>query len=109
MSSIDQQATYSAVVGQAIARFREERGLLQTDLALHLGVGQAAWSKIERGRCPLLSEHILRLAEALQIAPSEIWLHIDRAFEQVRSKNVRLVDRSAKAKAMTPEAIRALI
>ena len=99
MSSIDQQATYSTVVGQAVARFREERGLLQTDFALHLGVGQAAWSKIERGRCPLLSEHILRLAEALQIAPSEIWCHIDRAFTQVRSKNVKLVNRSAKAKA----------
>lgn len=109
MSSSEQHATYSAVVGQAIARFREQRGLLQTDLALHLGVGQAAWSKIERGRCPLLSEHILRLAEALNISPSEIWRHIDEAFEQVRRKNVRLVDRSEKNKAMSPEDIRALI
>ncbi len=65
------------VVGKVIQRYRESRGLSQEVLSGLAGLGRTHLSAIERGvRKPTL-ETFYRLAEALQIKPSEIMRAIE--------------------------------
>ena len=65
------------VVGKMIQRYRESRGLSQEVLSGLAGLGRTHLGAIERGvRKPTL-ETFYRLAEALQIKPSEIMRAIE--------------------------------
>ncbi len=67
------------IVGRTIQLFREKRGLSQEVVSGLADIGRTHLSAIERGvRKPTL-ETFFRIAEALDIAPSELMKHIENA------------------------------
>ena len=71
------------VVGRVIQRYREERGLSQEVVSGLADIGRTHLSAIERGlRKPTL-ETFFRLAEAMNIAPSELLHRIEQANKDV--------------------------
>jgi len=66
------------VIGQTIKKLRENKGLTQEVLSGLAGLDRTHYSKIERGlRSPTL-ETLFKIAEALDIAPHEIILEIEK-------------------------------
>ena len=60
------------VLGQKIKRLRKERGLLQVDLAVRVGVSTGYIGSIEQGaRTPSL-KLLKKLARALKISPKDL-------------------------------------
>ena len=69
----------SIVVGKVIQSCREERGLSQEVVSGLADIGRTHLSAIERGvRKPTL-ETFFRIAEAMQISPSELMKRIEKA------------------------------
>ena len=68
----------SIVVGKVIQSCREERGLSQEVVSGLADIGRTHLSAIERGvRKPTL-ETFFRIAEAMQISPSELMKRIEK-------------------------------
>ncbi|MBI2710468.1 MAG: helix-turn-helix transcriptional regulator [Actinobacteria bacterium] len=63
----------AAAWGERVADARRARRLSQADLAERAGVSQQTISKLERGRLCPHDRLKLRLAQALGIAPHELW------------------------------------
>jgi DNA-binding XRE family transcriptional regulator len=67
-----------AAFGSALRELREERGTSQEAFALRCGIDRSHYGGIERGeRNPSLS-HILKVADALGVRPSEIHARAER-------------------------------
>ena len=64
--------TWPAIVGRVLAELRKESGLNQGDVADAVGVGQAAWSKIERGDSALTIEQLYAAARRLELDASDV-------------------------------------
>jgi transcriptional regulator with XRE-family HTH domain len=62
-----------AHVGQEIRRVREERGLNQAQLAVVVGTGPAAISRIENGRQSPNTETLERIARALGVEAGDLF------------------------------------
>lgn len=64
-------------LGERIRQLREEKGLLQRQLAASLKMDTPLFSKIERGERKAKREHVLKLAKLLSTSPDELitlWL-----------------------------------
>jgi len=64
-------------LGKRIKELREERGLLQRQLAASLEIDTPMFSKIERGERRAKRDQVLKLAELLNVDPDELltlWL-----------------------------------
>ncbi len=59
-------------IGLNIADLRVSRGWTQAELAERLGIAQANLSNIEKGKRDFTVSTLLRLAEALEVNPSQI-------------------------------------
>ena len=71
----------SFVVGKVIQSYREERGLSQEVVSGLADIGRTHLSAIERGvRKPTL-ETFFRIAEAMQILPSDLMRRIETAVD----------------------------
>ena len=69
----------SIIVGKVIQAYREERGLSQEVVSGLADIGRTHLSAIERGvRKPTL-ETFFRIAEAMQILPSDLMRRIENA------------------------------
>jgi transcriptional regulator with XRE-family HTH domain len=88
-------------LGKRIRELREEKGLLQRQLAAGLEVDTPMYSKIERGERRAKKEQVLKLAELFNTDKDELltlWLagqiydlvkdesHINEAFKMVENK-----------------------
>lgn len=72
----------AVIVGQVIGACREERGLSQEVVSGLAGIGRTHLSAIERGvRRPTL-ETFCRLAEAMNMAPSELMRRVETALDK---------------------------
>lgn len=72
----------SIIVGQVIQRAREKRGLSQEVVSGFADIGRTHLSAIERGvRKPTL-ETFFKIAEALNILPSELIKEIENELQQ---------------------------
>jgi transcriptional regulator with XRE-family HTH domain len=58
-----------AEVGSVVAELRRRAGLDQTAVAAHLGIDQAAVSRVERGERRLSAWELAALADLLQVEP----------------------------------------
>jgi len=58
--------------GAKIRSIREMRGLSQGNIAAQIGVTQNSFSKIETDQSKLESRMLLKIADALEVSPSEI-------------------------------------
>ena len=66
-------------VGIVIQTIREEKGLSQEVVSDLAGIGRTHLSAIERGQRKPTLETLFRLAEALDMPPSELMKHIEEA------------------------------
>ena len=69
----------SAKVGLVIQKKREEKGLSQEVVSGLAGIGRTHLSAIERGQRKPTLETFFRLAEAVDMPPSELMKHIEEA------------------------------
>lgn len=58
--------------GSNIARLRKERGLSQEQLALESGIARSYMGGVERGQRNIALVNICKLADALELDPSEL-------------------------------------
>ena len=70
-------STYAAIVGAVIANKRESLKMPQGDLAEHVGVGQPALSRIEKGESALTIDQLARAAQKLGTSPSALLAEAD--------------------------------
>lgn len=71
----------AALVGQVIRRYRKTKGITQEVLSGLADLDRTHYSKIERGlRSPTL-ETFFKIAGALDIAPHELLIEIEKAVE----------------------------
>ena len=74
--------TPAAAFGEVLRELRRDRGMSQEALAEACGCDRTYPSLLERGlRTPTLTS-MVRLADALQVAPAEI---VDRVYARLRS------------------------
>lgn len=62
----------SKAVGQNIARIRKLKDIKAADLALQLGLKEAAYTKYERGETFITLEFIQKVAAVLKIDPAQL-------------------------------------
>ncbi|WP_420389355.1 helix-turn-helix domain-containing protein [Marinobacter sp.] len=80
-------STYAAVVGAVIAKLRADKGIGQADLASAVGLGQPAWSRIEKGGSALTVDQLARAARALKLSPSDIVSMADKTVAKMKAQN----------------------
>ncbi len=79
-------------LGGRIKQLREEKGLLQRELAAYLQIDTPMFSKIERGERKAKREQVLVLAKLLMVAPEELlalWL-AGKVYDVVKNEEVAL-------------------
>lgn len=57
-----------------IARYRREHNLSQAEIAERLSISQTAYYKIEKGKTALISEHLPKIADALDLTEEALVL-----------------------------------
>ncbi len=60
------------VVGSNLRRFRDARGMTQSEVAWHAGITQAALSNYENGKRDVPLPSLLSLARVLEVSPIEL-------------------------------------
>ncbi|MEX0794509.1 MAG: helix-turn-helix transcriptional regulator [Pirellulaceae bacterium] len=70
---IQEMDTEEASFATNLASLMNDRGLSQKELAQRIGVGQSAISNMLSRECRPQRRTILRLAEALSVAPERLW------------------------------------
>lgn len=66
------------VLGEVIARVREEKGLRQATVAQRLGLPASWLSKVENGNRRLDVVELLQIARAMEVEPAELVAELDR-------------------------------
>src|SRR5688500_3186985 len=82
--------TYPAIVGRVLAELRKERGLNQEDVAESVGVGQAAWSKIERGDSALTVGQLFAASERMDLTAGDVLKYADLVRREAEVQGVEV-------------------
>ena len=72
----------SVIVGRVIGRIREQKGLSQEVVSGLADIGRTHLSAIERGERKPTMETLFKIADALQIKPSELVKKIEDEIEK---------------------------
>lgn len=72
--------------GVVLRSLREERGLSQEQLGLETGAGRTFVSQLERGVKGSSLKTLFRLADFLDVAPSEVVLRVERELLRLARK-----------------------
>ena len=70
------------IVGKTIQEYRERRGLSQEIASGLAGIGRTHLSAIERGERKPTLETFFRLAEALNVSPSELMRIVESKIDE---------------------------
>ena len=73
-------------VGNAIAKFREQKGISQEVLSGLSDIGRTHLSAIERGERKPTLETLYRISQALDVNMSDIMLEIEKDLSQIKCK-----------------------
>ncbi len=90
MDNLKPGTTYAAVLGRVLAHRREQSGLEQRDLAAALGLGQSAWSRIERGDSVINVEQLRTAAKTLGLPSSSLLQEADEAADALAARDVQV-------------------
>lgn len=90
MGKLVPTTTYPAIVGQVLAKLRDEAGLTQAEFAAKMDLSPATWSKIESGTSGLSLEQLTRASEVLGRSPDEILAIAQRAADHVKKQGVNV-------------------
>lgn len=71
-----------AAFGAALRELRKERGIAQEAMALKAGLNRGYYGDVERGERNIALANILKLAAALEIPASQIFLRAERRLRE---------------------------
>ena len=71
--------TYSQILGRVIADHRRRLWLTQAELGGELGLSQAGYSGLERGRSPLTVTRLRQIASVLGVSAGDLLTQADLA------------------------------
>jgi len=74
-----QRSQAHAALGQAVRTFRVRRGFSQEELAFRSGLHRTYLGGIERGERNPSFANLLKVADALDVRPSELLRRVERA------------------------------
>ncbi len=74
------------LVGKVIQSFRKSKGMSQEVLSGLAGLDRTHYSKIERGLRSPTMETFFKIAQALDVAPHDLMIGIERAMEEPEHK-----------------------
>jgi transcriptional regulator with XRE-family HTH domain len=74
-----------AAFGNAIRQLRKERGMSQEGFALKSGINRGYFGDVERGERNVSLANILKIADALNVPPSEIHVRAETLLASKRS------------------------
>lgn len=69
----------SEVMGAILTRLRQQAGMDQENIAHHLGITQASWSRIESGKATINIEQLLVACSVIGVD----FVHIARIYEEI--------------------------
>ena len=84
--------TYPQVVGAVLAKARNVRGLNQDDMARHLGIAQATWSRFENGQSSISVEHFRMAAHVLEMHPANLMQSAEQTAFNLQSRGITVLD-----------------
>lgn len=90
MNNLKPGTTYAAVLGRVLAHHRERVGMEQRELAAALGLGQSAWSRIERGDTIINVEQLRNVAAALGVSSGDLLKETDTAVADLAARDVQI-------------------
>jgi len=82
---------YPAVVGQILARAREQRGDKQGDIATRVGLSQSAYSRLEKGDSVMNLAQLHKICAELGLAPGAVLQRADAIEQQLKSQGVQVL------------------
>ncbi|GIU35988.1 helix-turn-helix domain-containing protein [Shewanella schlegeliana] len=88
---MDNLTTYSAVLGSIIASRRKALIKEQAEIAAQLGISQASYSRLESGKSSMSTDQIFLTCNALQISPSELFMHVEKSIDSLKSNGYRVI------------------
>jgi transcriptional regulator with XRE-family HTH domain len=88
---MDNQTTYSAVLGSIISNRRKFLVKEQAEIAAKLGISQASYSRLESGKSSMSTDQIFLACNALQISPSELFKHVEKSIEALQSNSYQVI------------------
>ncbi len=71
--AVDEMNREEDTFAQRLRKLMDERGMTQTTLAEHIGIGQSAISNMLHRQCRPQRRTVIRLAEALDVSPDDLW------------------------------------
>ena len=77
-------------IGEKIRNAREDKDLLQNDMARLIPMNQSSYSKIERGVQEPSMEQLRRICQILELDPRYL-LNLGE-FEQISAKDIKLLE-----------------
>ena len=77
-------------IGEKIRNAREDKDILQNDMAKLIPMNQSSYSKIERGIQEPSMEQLRRICQILELDPRYL-LNLGE-FEQISSKDIKLLE-----------------
>ena len=80
-------ADYSEDFRLNMKHYRERAGISQTQLAIRCNCGTGTIGGIESGKAKPSFDMLLRIAEALQVSPADLFVR-DAAMERLRRKEL---------------------
>jgi len=89
--------TYSQVLGHVVAQHRKKRGMTQAQIAKQLGITQAGYSGLERGRSPFTVPQLRKVCGVLQVPVEQVLRLTDAAVANLVSKGVRVLNEKPPA------------
>ena len=81
-------------IGEKIRNAREDKDLLQNDMARLIPMNQSSYSKIERGVQEPSMEQLRRICQILELDPRYL-LNLGE-FEQISSEDIKLLEDAKK-------------
>ena len=91
--------TYASVVGQVLAKYRQDLNLEQAEMAEKVGISQSTWSRIERGETTLTLEQLYQIAEKLDKNPVDIMEDITTAKKKVEMEGISVEQKRSQESA----------
>ncbi|NTX54613.1 helix-turn-helix domain-containing protein [Myxococcus sp. CA039A] len=95
---IEEKQVFGMVLGQVIARLRDQRGFTQGQLAVHLGISQPVMSRIEAGKVQPDAYLFGQLAAALGTTVPALTAHVQEAM----TRTARAAEAATATTAQTP-------
>lgn len=86
-----EQTSYSAVLGVVLSNMRKRKGIEQGDMAKHMGLSQASYSRLESGKSSFSIDQMYQASDALNMDARELTNTLNDTVTRLQESNVAIV------------------